>query len=169
MGERIHRLLGLAAAIVIIGSFLMWRSLRAADPMRGAAAPASASSPRLSPLMPFSTPISDTVRIVGVLADSIVAARDPFVNRALPPVASVASGGATVRPREEEPGAREWRVTTTLLAGARRAALINDQLVYVGDPLPDGSKLTSVERDHVVVTDRKGAAHTVAVAKEGNG
>jgi hypothetical protein len=54
------------------------------------------------------------------------------------------------------------------MAGARRAAVINDALIYLGDPIPGGGKLTSVERDRVVVTDTKGALHTVAV-KEGEG
>ena len=31
--------------------------------------------------------------------------------------------------------------------------MINDQLFYVGESLPDGSKLTSVERDRVVVSN----------------
>jgi hypothetical protein len=167
MAERIHRLLGLVAAVVAVGGFLAWRSLRASDPLRGAPLPAPTASPQLAQLIPFSTPIPDTVRLGVALVDVTIPTRDPFVNRALPRVA--VSGNTGPRPKTEEAELTEWHVTTTLLAGARRAALINDQLVYVGDPLPDGGKLTSVERDHVVVTDRKGTAHTVAVAKEGNG
>ena len=59
-----------------------------------------------------------------------------------------------------------WDVTATLIAGARRAALINGVLVSVGEAITGGVKLTVVERDRVVLTDQKGAAHTIAV-KEG--
>ena len=62
--------------------------------------------------------------------------------------------------------ADEWDVSATLIAGARRAALINGVLVSVGDAVPGGATLTAVERDRVVLTDQKGSAHTIAV-KEG--
>ena len=166
MGERIHRLLALVAAVVVIGGFLAWRSLRAGA-AAGALAPAPSPGPQLTQLNAYATPIPDTMRIAPSAPDVGVVTRDPFVMRGAPRILTSSSGSAA--PRQVEEARVEWKVTTTLVAGARRAALINDQLVYVGDPLPDGSKLTTVERDHVVVTDRKGAAHTVAVSKEGNG
>lgn len=160
MGERIHRLLGLVAAVVAVSGFLAWRAVRAGE-AGGAVVPPS-PGPQVAQLTPFATPIPDTLRLAPSSADAGMVARDPFVMRGMPRV--VASSGSANAPRQQadEPRA-EWTVTTILLAGARRAALINDQLVYVGDPLPDGSKLTTVERDHVVVTDRKGTAHKVAV------
>ena len=57
--------------------------------------------------------------------------------------------------------------TATLMAGIRRAAVINDELIYLGDSIPGGGTLTSVERDRIVVTDSKGVTHTLAV-KEGD-
>jgi hypothetical protein len=104
---------------------------------------------------------------VKLAGDTLLLRRDPFVSQGVPQVASGDSDRGDAVPARN--AADAWHVTTTLLSGNRRAALINDELIYVGDPLPDGSKLTRVERDHVVVTDPRGAAHTVAVAKEGNG
>jgi hypothetical protein len=40
-------------------------------------------------------------------------------------------------------------------------------LIYVGENVPGGGKLTSVERDRIVVTDAQGTSHVVAV-KEGD-
>ena len=63
-------------------------------------------------------------------------------------------------PKVEE---AKWRVSAILIGGAQRAAIINDVLVRVGDTLPGGTKLTSVEQDRVVLTESNGTAHTVAV------
>ena len=95
--------------------------------------------------------------------------RDAFVGRSTPRSVALASSGATPHARPPRQPFVAYHVTTTLMAGSRRAALINDQLIYVGERLPDGSRLTSVERDRVVVTDHNGTAHTVAVAREGEG
>ena len=121
---------------------------------------------QVAQLIPFAAPPRDSdLAIVPPASVSLV--RDPFASR------SMARVVASVRAEAKEPhevGKQSppvYRVTTTLMAGARRAALINDQLVYVGESLPDGSKLTTVERDRVVLTDHSGVAHTVAVAREG--
>jgi hypothetical protein len=167
MDDRIHQLLGLSAAVIVVVGYFEWRSLHSASAQQAVAAPATVPNPQLSQLMPFTAPIADTLRIGPASSDSITMPRDPFAAKPLPRLSEPSSAVAAA-PRVKT-DSLQWRVTTTLMAGSRRAALINDVLVYVGDPLPGGSKLTSVERDHVVVTDPKGAAHTVAVAKEGNG
>ena len=66
-------------------------------------------------------------------------------------------------PRDDE---SRWRVTATVTFGSRFGAIINDVLFYVGDSVPGGVRLTSVEKNRVVLTDPKGAVHTIAV-KEG--
>ena len=165
MAERIERMLGAAAAVIVLAGGWGWRAL---GTQKGAqVATASVPNPNLAQLAPYTSPLSDTLRAIPASRDSITPRRDPFLGQPMPRVAEEKPAeDAQPRPRNS---AETWRVTTTLMAGNRRAALINDELVYVGDPLPDGSRLTTVERDHVVVTDQKGAAHTVAVAKEGNG
>lgn len=172
MANRVHGLLAVAAIVILGIGFMGWRSLRTPAAPAGKVAPMPAPVPnaQVSELLPYVEPPTDSLRTVAAATDTIVLRRDPFAGqplaRAAEPAGVATMAGAEPRPRRE---AEEWHVTTTLLSGNRRAALINDALIYVGDPLPDGSRLTSVERDHVVVTDQKGAAHTVAVAKENNG
>lgn len=165
MGKGVHQMLGLAAVVIVAIGWMGWRSMRKAAGPAGAA-PAAVPSPGLMPLMPYSAPLSDTLGMIAIPADVVSLSRDPFAER---PMARVVSDGPAVTPVTPKVDAPVWRVTTTLMAGNRRAALINDVLVYVGDSLPGGGKLVSVERDHVVVSDLKGATHTVAVVKEGNG
>lgn len=130
---------------------------------------------QVAQLLPYATPPGDSELAI-TPAGGVSVLRDPFVGRsiariaAVAPVGAVAAGaGVATAPTVEtaKVPAPVYRVTTTLMAGARRAALINDQLIYVGESLPDGSKLTSVERDRVIVTDHSGTAHIVAVAREG--
>jgi hypothetical protein len=130
---------------------------------------------QVAQLLPYAVPPRDSDLAIR-FADAVSLTRDPFVPRSLAridasPAAERAVAERAVAERavddtRKEPAA-SYHVTTTLMAGARRAALINDQLVYVGESLPDGSKLTAVERDRVVLTDHRGVAHTVAVAREG--
>jgi hypothetical protein len=122
---------------------------------------------QVAQLIPFAAAPPDSALAV-LPAPPVAVRRDPFVSRNVARV--VASGPVANRPDAETPPkqpAPAYRVTTTLMAGARRAALINDQLIYVGESLPDGSTLTAVERDRVVLTDHSGVAHTVAVSREG--
>lgn len=164
MADRLHTSLGVAAVVIVAAGFIGWRSLRAPA---GAMLAAPVPNPNLSPLMPYATPLSDTLLVAASAGDSTALPRDPFGAVAVERVAE--STGAPTDGERSKTDENPWHVTTTLMAGTRRAALINDVLVYVGDALPGGGgKLTAVERDHVIVTDLKGALHTVAVAKEGN-
>lgn len=152
-------------AVVVVG-VVGWRSRRA-SPARPATAATTPSlpSPDLAPLAAYAAPLSDSALAVVSTADSVVVRRDPFYDDDSKPLAAKprASGH-----RVAHVDAGEWHVSATLIAGTRRAAVINDALVYEGDAIPGGGKLTSVERDRVVVTDPHGATHTVTV-KEGDG
>jgi hypothetical protein len=163
MAERVHTWLGLAALLVVVSGFVGWRAVGEST---GSKVPAIVPSPQLTQLLPYSSPLGDTLRVVGAAGgDSIVLPRDPFVEVAPAPAAARAASSVGHAAAPEAP---KWNVTATLTSGTRRAAVINDALIYVGDPVPGGGKLTSVERDRVVVTDARGAPHTVAV-KEDNG
>lgn len=163
MADRVHRVLGLSAATIVVVGLVGWRSLRTAS---GTIAAPSIPNTGVTDLMPYAAPVADSTRVIAATASLVATTHDPFAAAAVARVPEHAVVTQTAQPRVEKDA---WHVTTTLLSGSRRAALINDELIYVGDPLPDGSKLTTVEHDHVVVTDQNGAAHTVAVAKEGNG
>jgi hypothetical protein len=123
---------------------------------------------QIAQLLPYAAAPRDTDLVVTALGD-VPSGRDPFVSRSMPRVVASAPADSAPVTQSAKAPVPSYRVTTTLMAGTRRAALINDQLVYVGESLPDGSKLTSVERDRVVVTDHSGAAHVVVVAREGEG
>ena len=121
---------------------------------------------QVAQLLPFAAAPRDSDLSIAP-APSVALARDPFVSRSMARVVASVPVESKEPQENTKPAAPVYRVTTTLMAGARRAALINDQLIYVGESLPDGSKLTEVERDRVVLTDHSGVAHTVAVAREG--
>jgi hypothetical protein len=132
--------------------------------------PAVGDVEQVAQLLPYAGAARDSDLVV-VSAVDLPVVRDPFAPRSLArvvaaaPLESAASATSAETPKLPVP---VYRVTTTLMAGTRRAALINDRLIYVGESLPDGSKLTMVERDRVVVTDHSGVAHSVAVAREGD-
>jgi hypothetical protein len=163
MGEQIHRALVVVVMAIAVTGFLGWRSLRGTGPARGAPLPNPLPSPHLTELMAYSQPLADTAVARRSRRPAVMLARDPF--GALPAPASEISHddrGVAVPKRENG-----LHVTATMIAGTRRAAVINDQLIYVGENVPGGGKLTSVERDRIVVTDAQGTSHVVAV-KEGD-
>lgn len=121
---------------------------------------------QVAQLLPYATPPRDSELAIASVA-GVPVVRDPFLARSTPRASMPAPAEAAPAQGRAKQAAAAYRVTTTLMAGNRRAALINDQLIYVGESLPDGSTLTSVERDRVVVTDHSGTAHVVAVAREG--
>jgi hypothetical protein len=129
---------------------------RAVDGVDGAA--------RVARLLPYAGGVADSDLVIRVPME-VALTRHLAVGLAATPAAASTEPRLAARPAQT--AARVYHVTTTLMAGARRAALINDQLIYVGESLPDGSKLTTVERDRVVLTDPGGVTHTVAVAGEG--
>jgi hypothetical protein len=47
--------------------------------------------------------------------------------------------------------APRWRLSAIMVAGDRRMAIINEQLVRPGEALGDGARVATVERDHVVI------------------
>lgn len=157
----VHRLLAAAGVAIALIALVGWRSLRGTDPVRAAAPP----NPQLTPLIPYSQPLDDTLAAIRFVPVRIALARDPFGAPVVPPSSQISrtSDGGTVAPRE----ITVLHVTATMIGGTRRAAVINDNLIYVGDPVPGGGKLTSVERDRVVVTDPNGTSRVVAV-KEGD-
>jgi len=118
----------------------------------------------LAQLMSFTKPPSESLPAAVVVARTASTSRDPFgAVVATQPVIRLAAHSVRMPPKMDAPA---WDVTATLIAGTRRAALINGVLVSVGDAVAGGVTLTVVERDRVVLTDQKGAAHTIAV-KEG--
>ena len=117
------------------------------------------SKPNVAPLMPYAAPIAD---LVNASDDSVVDANAPVHD---PFGYAQTSSHSDERPVEamKPPPTPHWSVSTTMVSGAKSAAIIDDQLVYVGDALPGGGRLTAVERDRVTVIDAKGASHVLTV------
>jgi hypothetical protein len=166
MSNRIHRWLGVGAAALLFAGVLGWRMLGSSAQRPVAVA---IPNPGLSALTPYASPLADSVSVATVAEETVAIRRDPFALRPVAPAARVDVGLAPTdtapQKKIEEP---KWRVSAILIGGAQRAAIVNDVLLRVGDTLPGGTKLTSVEQGRVVLTESNGTAHTVAV-KEGEG
>jgi hypothetical protein len=164
MAEHIHRWIAAAAVFVALTGFLGWRALGSSDPRKGGLSLAT-PDPQLTPLLAYSAPLADTIRILGMGDAAIMLRQDPFGRPLITPAERERSPVAAM-PQSVDVASPHWQVTATLMNGSRRAAVINDELIYLGDSVPGGGKLIAVERDRVTVTDARGASHTVAV-KEG--
>ena len=167
MGDHVHRWLAVVVLAIAITAFLGWRSLGSASSPRAGPSPNSLPSPQLTQLMPYSQPLGNTVGLLHVGHDNIDLPRDPFGRQVVQQASQNSGGEPSSNANRSGRVGGPWRVTATMIAGARRAAVINDMLIYVGDSLPGGGKLTSVERDRVIVTEPNGTSHVVAV-KEGD-
>jgi hypothetical protein len=159
MGDNVRRALTVCVGVVAITGIVGWRSLGGTLPSRARGA-APVARPDYAQLMAYIAPLSDSAIVLPASPERLAARRDPFIA-----AVSVAERLTVGEPAVATVPVMRLRVTATLLAGARRAAVINDSLVYVGDAIPGGGRLESVERDRVVVTDAKGVSRTVAVVE----
>lgn len=71
----------------------------------------------------------------------------------------------------EAPGAGavrgpRWTLSAVLIAGERRTAILNDQLVRPGDRLEDGTRVEVVERDHVVIVTPGGERRRLELERQ---
>lgn len=55
------------------------------------------------------------------------------------------------RPAGESGSRPRWTLSAVLIAGERRTAILNDQLVRPGERLEDGTRVEVVESDHIVI------------------
>lgn len=71
--------------------------------------------------------------------------------------------------REESVGVEAprmaWRLSAILITGERPLAIINDQQVRPGEPLPGGARVLSIGRDHVVIRESDGTQRTVRISE----
>ena len=156
--------LGIAALAIIGIGIVEWRALRVPT---GPAAQQTASLPPgadvsdiLGYLSPDTSAASSTVRQQS--SGSIALVRDPF-NKSEAPAGSFANTRGASRSLARS---STWTVNAVLITPSYRAAIINDVLVQLGGALSDGTRLTSVEHDHVVLTDPRGTRRKIDV-KEG--
>lgn len=92
------------------------------------------------PVVPESAPARLALSIPG----------DPLATSAFAvPAEARDIGGALARPARS-------RLTAILVADNSRVAVIDDATVAVGDYLADGSRVSAIQPDHVVLVDRNG-------------
>jgi hypothetical protein len=146
-------------AAVAVSGVVGWGALTPrADDIVAAHVPVRA--PNLAPLLPYAVPVPDSIAGANH-GGADAAVRDPFGAPDVVPVKR-----ETPPQREPAPAAPRWTLSATMVTGSRRAAIIDDVLVYVGDTIAGGGRLIGVERDRVTITDAKGASHVLMV-KEG--
>src|SRR5207245_1142198 len=113
----------------------------------------------LQSLSPFLKPLTESSRSAQTLTTARVIARDPFSATGLARPSTPSATGSGAQP--SAPTDVRWVVSSILVDGSKKSAIVNDTWVTVGDTLSGGSRLTAVERDHIVVTDAKGIRHKV--------
>jgi hypothetical protein len=156
------RLLGLIG-LVVVTSVAGWRLLGTPPRLGGPVTVSPAAE--YEPLMPYLTANSDSARFAPARDASethAALARDPFASApSQEPVrhADRLSIAPTVK-RE----AVAWNVSAILITDSRRVAVINGELMTLGASLPGGSRVTAIERDHVVLTDATGVRRTLNVS-----
>jgi hypothetical protein len=116
----------------------------------------------LQALTPFLRPLTDSSVLAKNVTNATVITRDPFA------LTRVARSGIPARTTvgahlPMAVGGELWVVSTILFEGSKKSAIVNNAWVTIGDTLGGGSRLTAVERDHIVVTDAKGVRHKVPI------
>jgi hypothetical protein len=142
-----------AVALTILGT----RSIKSAGALIARPLPLADLDAISSFLRPLPETLSEQVN-----NGSVGVNRDPFgpAGMVLSRTPVVVSGTAVTR---KPTAAQPWLVSTILVEGSQRAAIVNEVWVTVGDSLAGGARVTAVERDHIVVTDAKGIRHNVPV------
>jgi hypothetical protein len=146
LSSRYYRLLGLAAAAVLIALVARFTTNAAAAQLQ---AYQMTAPPQLESLAPYLQPVAPAPPAPLV---------EPFVPPRYedePPAPSIA-GTAT-------PG---WTVSAILISDVRRVAVVNEELVTIGSRTASGARIVAIERDHVVLTERGGARRVVRVAAD---
>lgn len=159
-----QRNLALAAVGLIVAGAIVWRLLGSVATVL----PLGAGNP-IGTLGAYTAPVDSAASRPGLLpGQSIELPRDPFTASAV--YHPAVRHEPALRPRTQiGAGAQAWRVSAVLITNTRRAAVVNDSLVDQGAALPGGARLTSVEADHVIVTDASGTRHTITARDDGAG
>jgi hypothetical protein len=91
----------------------------------------------------------------------VIPQSEPFGNRRGEPAISVASPGGT--PTVSSGRARQ--LTAILVADNRPVAVIDDEVVSVGDLLRDGTRVARIQSERVFLVEKNGKWRTLTLAK----
>ena len=89
---------------------------------------------------------------------------DPFDRRAAD-IPAVASGRTP--PTVRTSAGRSRVLTAILVSDDRQVAVIDDEVVRVGDVLPDGARVSAIQPNKVFVVDSKGRWQTLTLTNRG--
>ena len=153
--ERARGILAAVAVLSAAGAFLSLRAVSNTSMLAARAIPAD----DLQKLAAYLQPLPDS-GVALVQPGTTVVPRDPFGSV---PAAQRPHGRPVppIRPTSVEAG--QWVVSSILLEGSRRSAILNNTWVTIGDAISGGAKVTAIEPDHVIVTDSRGIRHTVPI------
>ena len=158
-GEQQRLALGVAALLTSALTIVALRSIASSKDVLSVQLPAT----NLESLSPYVRPLRDTSVLATESAGAMVVSRDPFAPTGVARVGSVAKTTVNAPLPTTGNGQQQWVVSTILFEGSKKSAIVNNAWVTIGDTLGGGSRLTAVERDHIVVTDAKGIRHKVPI------
>jgi hypothetical protein len=156
--EKVRIALAGIAAVAALAAFITLRSIKAAQDLAGK--PLVGGD--LQSLASYLTPLPDSGSLAQDRPITMVVARDPFLLTGTAG-ASASRGRGNGAGSRSKAGEGQWVVSSILLEGARRSAIVNNVWVNVGDTVGSGAKVTAIEPDHIVVTDANGVRHTVSL------
>lgn len=157
-GDQQRSTLVVAALVASALTIVAQRTIKAGRELGTRALPAA----DLQSLSPFLGPLTDTSVVGQGITRATVITRDPFAPTGV--ARSVTPLGTNIdAPRLTTEVGQRWVVSTIVFEGSKKSAIVNNAWVTVGDALGGGSRLTAVERDHIVVTDANGIRHKVPI------
>jgi hypothetical protein len=107
--------------------------------------------------------------VMAPLVPQYEAVADPFRATAAPAPRAVAQVSRSSFADATRAPARERRpaLSAILITDSRRAAVIDERLVGIGDVLADGTRVTAVERNFVIVTAGDGSRRRLTLPDAG--
>lgn len=142
----------LAVAILVVAALAFWslRIIGRPGVATAAVSPDTPSQVELDSLSRYLTPMADSLAASRDTVNAAAFEGDPFEPPA--PVHVAPAPRSAVAPAP----APDWVLSAIFITASRRAAVVNDVLVNIGDRLPGGARVSAIERDHVVIIEPSG-------------
>ena len=128
---------------------------------RISAAPAGPGASRIPAVGDLGAFASAAAEDTSTRFKAMVSPAEPFGSEDLEPAISVASPGRN----PTVSSGRTRQLTAILVADNRPIAVIDDEVVSVGDVLRDGARVARIQSDRVSVVEKNGKWRTLTLAK----
>lgn len=118
----------------------------------------------LNAVRAYLQPLSDTLLYLARRREVATPSRDPFGNRPQPPSNAplAAPDPVVVTPPPIAPRV-ELVLSGIVISGGKRRAIVNDLSFDVGDRLPGGATLASIQEDRIVVAEPNGGRRVITI------